>query len=77
MRLQQHPDRVTTCSCMRIQHCGDLGVTPIICVAADESKSGSVETSEPLGKTLYLGALFGGWYAFNILFNMWVPAVST
>jgi hypothetical protein len=35
-----------------------------------------VETPEPLGKTLYLGALFGGWYAFNILFNMWVPALN-
>lgn len=55
---------------MRIQRCGDLGVIPIICGTADESKSGSVETTEPLGKTLYLGALFGGWYAFNILFNM-------
>jgi hypothetical protein len=47
------------------------------CVVADDSKPASVETPEPLGKTLYLGALFGGWYAFNILFNMWVPALST
>jgi solute carrier family 35 protein E1 len=38
---------------------------------ADDSKPGSVESPEPLGKTLYLGALFGGWYAFNILFNIY------
>ena len=30
----------------------------------------SAEQKETLGKTLYLGMLFGGWYLFNIYFNM-------
>lgn len=76
-RLQQHPDRVNTCICIRISTAVISASSPLLCIVADESNSGSVETPEPLGKTLYLGALFGGWYAFNILFNMWVPVLST
>lgn len=30
----------------------------------------SAAQKEPLSKTLYLGMLFGGWYLFNIYFNM-------
>lgn len=33
---------------------------------ADES----AEKKESMNKTLYLGMLFGGWYLFNIYFNM-------
>lgn len=33
--------------------------------------AGSIEISKDLKKTALLGVLFGGWYAFNIIFNIY------
>mmetsp|Transcript_31991 Transcript_31991/g.38711 ORF Transcript_31991/g.38711 Transcript_31991/m.38711 type:complete len:403 (-) Transcript_31991:633-1841(-) len=39
--------------------------------AADDAAGASAEESRSWGETLYLGALFGGWYLFNIWFNIY------
>lgn len=46
------------------------------CATGDADSSAAAEKKESLGKTLYLGALFGGWYLFNIWFNMCAAAPS-
>ena len=46
----------------------------ILCSQVRPADTAAADKKEALGKTLYLGLLFGGWYMFNIWFNMCVPA---
>ena len=72
------PLQILSRSCRPRRHGSDLIQTEAAGAASRSAKEAASEVKKSgTADTLYLGMLFGGWYLFNIWFNMYAtPAAA-